>query len=680
MTRKQSVRLGAVAVALSVGAIAATWWSVSTPSEPIIDLADDGDGAPVGPHADIVAAHHAGHGQKALSGRYDIEANVSMASTIGDVQRDQRIAVSGQLHLGLPADRAAAAKGWVVGRAVGLKAEGDRDLAKRIGMAADGEASPDIDFALRVDERGEVVERRFAKHAAEGTRNLVALTAAAAQVVRPAAKRDAARWQTTENGASVSQYARYDRVDDEVLQKVWSRSRDGLDNPADANDDEPTGAALSTGKATLTYTGPVLQRVAIEQVVKVNLSLDPRVQQKHHVQTDVTMKLRSRVDAPLAVVVGGLAPESSFESLRPRVRAKPTTRGVQPILDASKTAQDKRDWHKRRKASNELAANINGNMAAKQDLRAMLWLGKAKADALRTAVEALGTTEDPTGRAMLAELIGDKAAPYTSRWHAIALMVTLRNPGKALVDVLMKVSHDETDDAYKTATAALAAVVHRARKKDPTAEKKAYGYMMRRATATFEVDHARRLGTLKEGARYKPNPLASGNPMLWVMALGNLGGEKVFKLVQPYLVDNRKSMRRHAIGAMRFIPTNPARLAIVKAMQRDPSPYNRRAAAETALYHPQYLMEEHVVRSMREDLHPEVQLGAAWTLAVWGVTAPALYQEIRNAAERADNKMLKKTLLEMAPHNTTNTHVDPMDAWKAKAKLQHPRLKAPEKP
>lgn len=594
------------------------------------------------------------HAQVAASGRYSVETRVALTDETGPLVSSQDVTLRATLDVRLPEDPEARAAGWVVGHLRGVSAEGDADLRKRLGMTAnvtDGAGADPTRFAFRVDSRGEVVERRFAKNARTGERNLVAAVTAAVQVVQPAETVAQAhdRWRTTEEGASTTQHAIYEDLGDGHVRKSWGRTQAQAESQTDTDGDDAKRdsamdeGAVSRGQARLHFDHGRLIRAVIAQRVVVDLAMHELARQRQEVRANTTVVLKG--PAPTvpgeSTSVGGMPKEAAFEQVGRRAKRAATGRGVADVLGASGRAHKARNWHARRNAAGELAANLAADPKVVDDVRAVLWGGKAKADALRTAVEGLGTAGNPASTALLTELIRDKRAPTNARWHGIALMVTLHGIDSTVVDALIAVSQDERDPVYKTASAALAAVVHRARKKAPMAEQRAYNYLLARAESCFALDH----GDIRPTGATES---ISQNPTLWVMALGNLGGAEIYPLIAPYLVDKRRWLRRHAIEALRFVPTNEARLAMIKAMQRDPSPYNRRLAAEKALYHPQYLMEEHVLRALREDRHPEVQLGAAWATAVWGVTTPGLYVEIRHAAERAVNEQLKKTLLQLA--------------------------------
>jgi hypothetical protein len=408
-----------------------------------------------------------------------------------------------------------------------------------------------------------------------------------------------------------------------------------------------------------------LAAAEIRQMVDVDLALHESVRQHQQVTIKTTLQRLGEAPANVSVVQPAkLTDESPLGgSHAARTKTAATGRSLTAILGSSAAASAKQDSFGRRSAAAELTANLEHNPQLLADLRKQLWTVGQAADAIRTQLEALAATPDGSGEAVIRALIADIQAPREARWHAMTLMLTLHKPEPSTLQALRQVADNDTDPLAGPGVLALAAQVHRGQTDGSLTDNSLLQYLLTKAELTFAADR---------GQTARPELAASGlqpsnNPKVWLVALGNLGGEQVYSQVAPYLVDQREGMRREAINSLRFVPTTTARIALLKALQKDPSPYARRAAAETALYHPQKYMEESVLRALKEDAHPEVQIGAAWTVAVWAVTAPGLYAEIKAAADRATNPNLKQILGQMAVGSISEVQAQ---AEAAKAALQ----------
>lgn len=580
-----------------------------------------------------------------LGGEYDVTVELAMDSEVATGRLSRGCSLSASLQLAAAAQDPAG--GWVVGRFAKFDGTGDKALLQSAGFV---QADPQVlraPFAVRLDATGAVLERRFDPRLPVGVRNLVASLAAGMQVVTPDAK-PAASWRASEPGASDTQYARYTDQGGGAIAKAWSRTRAEGDDAAPAQDAGKEDGVRANGLSRLQFSERGLTSMHYEHDLVADLTLHEKVPQRHQVRTviELTRKGGAPKELAAAVSLASLRTESQLDAAQRPAEAvrTPSGRSVEQILAASGDAQARRDWKIRREAAADLAATLAARPEQLAQVRAALWQGNLEGDALRTQVEALGYARTSRAADVLEEIAERKDAPYMTRHSVVTLAGSMADPSARMIKALQAIADDDADPVNAAAVLALGSQARLRDGDKPDIASRLRSHVLAKAAATFTVD---RSGVLS--GRHGDGVAPSSNPGVWLQSVGTVGGAEAWPLVEAYVVDQRDHMRLYAIEALRFIPLPAARLALAKAMQLDPRPENRRRAAEIALYQPQQAMEESVVRALREDPAPGVQIGAAHTLAVWGVTTPGLYQEIAGAAQRTTNPKVKKILEGLQP-------------------------------
>lgn len=643
--KNQAMMRRAVAGVVVVGgACAALIWLPLNTGDSLDDPADQ-------PASDVVEARTAippyrpARIRASLGGEYDVTMDLAMDSEVATGRQSRNCSLSGSLQLAVSSQDAAG--GWVVGRFAKLTATGDKTLLQSAGFI---QADPELlraPFAVRLDATGAVQERRFDPRLPVGARNLLATMVAGMQVVTPDPK-PAASWRASEPGASDTQYAVYTDQGGGAIAKAWSRTRPVEDSNAPAEEPGKDDSVRANGRSLLRFGDHGLASMRYDHNLTADLTLHEKVPQRHQVRTVIELTRKGNAPKGLAssVDLADLRTEDQLEKVqrRPEVARKPSGRSIDEIVADSGQAQARRDWKVRREAAADLAATLAARPAEIVKVREALWQGKLDGDALRTHVEGLGYARTAAASEVLEEIAERKDAPYMTRHSVVTLAGTMAQPSPRMVKALQAIANDESDPVFSAAVLALGAQARLRETDQPGLAARLRSHVMAKGKATFVLDRS----GLAPG-RHGEGPAPSTNPGVWLQAMGSLGGADVWPLVEPYVVDQRDHMRLYAIEALRFIPLPAARMALAKAMQLDPRPENRRRAAEIALYQPQQAMEESVVRALREDPAAAVQIGAAHTLAVWGVTAPGLYAEIAAASQRSMNPKVKKILDGLQP-------------------------------
>lgn len=565
------------------------------------------------------------HAQRNLPGFYKLQADFQLNQS-GAAQSNP-LHLEAHLLLANTAEHVAA--GWLAGEMTDVQVTASPELKRKLEVE---NLQKHYDFAVRVDETGAVTEQRFAAETPPGLRNVLTTLTANLQVTRePLAQQT---WTRVEPGADAPQPVKYRQIKANQLQREWARGT------AESAPDGPQGH----GHTLLTY-GPLgLQEATYVYALAVDLTLHESYPQQTSIHGQMVLKRLG--DAPEKKL--NLADLRTDAQLQPEPKAelvKPT-RTVQQLIEASGEAQQKGDWLARRTASRELAATLTTDPQKIPLLLQNLREPGLDGDALRTQVEALAGADTPQTHQAIATALLDPTVPYLAR-HSLATVVTfLAHPTPAVLDAAWKVALDPQSDIQAAAALGVAAQAKLHETDNPQLAAQLRAQILAQATAWLAGKKTpEQLQTLDERD-------------MWLQALGNMGGEDVWPLVAKWVTDKNDQRRLYAIEALRFVPVTAARVALAKAMQLDPYATNRRRAAEIALYHPQQVMQEPVVRALREDPSPKVRIGAAMALAVWAVTSPGLNAELAAAEAREVNPQTKQILADLQPE----TLVEPQTA------------------
>ncbi|MEY3012295.1 MAG: hypothetical protein RIT45_1030 [Pseudomonadota bacterium] len=158
---------------------------------------------------------------------------------------------------------------------------------------------------------------------------------------------------------------------------------------------------------------------------------------------------------------------------------------------------------------------------------------------------------------------------------------------------------------------------------------------------------------------HRPGKMATfGQAMAFLDALGNLGGEQVFKLIRPRTRHPDHQIRMTATMALRSVPTVAARMLIMDLMARDPDGWVRRSAVMAAAYHPAAIMIDPAHRALKEDVHANVRLAAAYNLAFWAYESPTLIEAVREAAQREPKPFVARAMRDLEPMLFRDTEGD----------------------
>lgn len=583
------------------------------------------------------------HGQRTLGGTYQMHMGLVADVHAPGQPAHAQMTLDSDLTLHAP-NSADAKEGWLVGRLTRVKFGGDATLRDQFGAKVAGDVRAfEQPFAIRFDTQGEVAEKRFAPELPQAARNLVSSLAAGLQVSR--GKSDPLReWTRNETGTTGLHRATYREPEHGRLIKSWQRAADG------------GSGVTGKGDLTVTYQGALLAQAAYRYLLVADLTLTPQVTQRYEYRTEATL-LRTN-DTPAgwvdAVVIADLRTDSQLQPPVRRAPTPPTGQPVQATLETSAKASAKLDWQGRRAAMRELAANLRADPKTLQEVATRLRQPGLEGDALRTLLEALATAETPEALAELTLLLADAKAPYYARHSAVTLVSTIGEPPAALLDQTRKLSLDPNSDVYLVATLALAAQARLQQDRDPALAETLRAELLIRAAAVLgPAAKAAGIGIGTGTKDASASTEMTHSASVWLKALANMGGDDIWPWVAPFLVSQEHRLRRDAVLALATLTLPAARIALAKSMQKDPDAHIRAEAASVALSHPQWALEEPVLRALREDPSPHVRTAAGYTVAVWAVTYPGLVAELQQAIAAELHPEAKKMLTGLLPEDVT---------------------------
>ena len=632
-------RTGVVAVVSFVLAALAVvacivWWPRAGVDH--ADVASSPGAAAVPAQVDASTGHlPQRHLQRTATGTYAMVLDVALDVVAGAKAERQELAFTAELQFAVPATPVG--RGWIAGRIRNLRADGDPKLARQFGATDDGVARRGFIFGLRTDPSGAIVDHRFEPGTPAPLRNAIQTLATGMQVV--AAKSGPARtWSGVEQTHGAALAMAYDTDDAGRVHKRWRRGT------PDSAPDGPEGE----GHSTLAFDAHGLVAAHYAYRLAVDLTLHSALVQKHAIAATLGLQRTAQSGFTpgepawaAAAQVQTLPTDAQLQPVPQQAATAPTPRTAAAVVAASEAAHAKRDWQARQAASGELKANLDSQPGMLAEVLAQLRLPGRDGNALRTLVDGLAYADNSLCRKAYVAAMTDATVPYLARHALVSAASFVAKPDAALLTALRKLAETNGHELQAAALLAWAAQGNLQRDRNPVLGSAIAEAILARATPWLQPE------TDVNGAQHKA--AAKDETDIWIEALGNLGGEEVWPLVEKWLVAKNERQRLHAIESLRFVPVPEARLALALAMQKDPRPRNRRRATEIAQYHPQAAMEEPVLRALRDDPAAAVRIGAAGTIAVWSVTSTGLLDELKEAEKRELVPHVKKVLAQLQP-------------------------------
>lgn len=636
--RKTSVAkwlLGAVVAASALGSL---WWLVAPTPATAPDgtpLASDLTEQPEGVRK-VLAALPKTHLQRAAQGSYRFRAALEVTASAGLSPLTRKLTVEAELALGT--DPASAGEGWSRGQLRNVRATGDASLQRELGF--DRLPSAPLDYAFRTETHGDTAELRYDAALPAGVRNLLHTATTGLQVTGTPGQQN---WQSIERTTDAELDIAYKQDAEGRIHKRWERKA------------AERGGPSGSGQATLAHDAQGLLTATYAYQLAVDLTLHESVPQQQ--QVSVKLDLNRQVAGKVlkdTKALGELATDAQL-AIRERPaasRPKDSGRSWGQLAEATTTASTSRDWQAQNVAKAELKDKVAHDPAALQGLLEALRQPGLQGEQLRTLVEALAYTNTDLGREAYAAAMQSSDVPYVARHALVSAASFVAEPTEPVLGALRTIFTTPKHELQAAAAMAFAAIAHTQVERNTAIGVAMQEEVLQRAAVWLAGPEAPK-------PEIQPEALAHDERDMWIQALGNLGGTAAWPLLAPYLVAQSDWLRLHAVESLRFVQLPAARMALAKAMLLDPSERNRRMAAETAAYHPRSAMQEPVVRALREDPAAVVRIGAAGTVAVWGITSPALNAELTAAAERENNADVKDILVGLQPKllaDTTGGH------------------------
>ncbi|MCO4762118.1 MAG: hypothetical protein KC502_11475 [Myxococcales bacterium] len=627
-----------------------------------------------------------------LAGRYALTYRMTMSAPTARGQASGEMSIAAELEIA-----AGPKAGWLVGRLVQPLVKADPRLAGQMGTSASQPgAGFDAAFALQFDEDGAITELRHGAKAPSGARSLLSGLLRGLQVVRTEDDVGSKRWQLVEPGPDGDRDVTF-VLDGAKLTKTWRVSElgsvEGARAPMNADGtvrmvfargfmahatyDLNVDADLSMGAGKARYVGGV--RASLKRIGVASADWAASV--------DLDMLERGlgakRIQAP-----------------RPKIVV---TKGatVASLVQAASSAASQRNSRVRRSAMQQIATLIQQNPARAAVVAELVRHPKPGIER-RTLVEALASSNTAAAKAEMSSLIDDPEVDPEARADVATVTTFMTHPGPKILKSL----EQQLSGAGRSrlGTASLWALAGQARmqadrnadlsaklsamlltranatlgpaaapllKEDDTAvtdKKPAFGAFRSRAMAagakTLEpVSTGTKPGmgglgeddpTVGPGGSGKKAPALSddatrGQVDAWLDALGTIGGEQVLPLIKPFLHHPYHQIRMTAVFALRFVHTSAGRIEIVNRMALDSDGWVRRSAVMAARYQPMGPFLQPVQRALREDIHPNVRLAAAYNLAVWAHKAPTLMAHVRKAADREPKALVARAMRDLEP-------------------------------
>ena len=514
---------------------------------------------------------------------------------------------------------------WVVGRIRDLSVKGTPDFVTRFGVGANP-AREVHRFAAEVDETGEITQLRFDKTMPFGLRNTIATALYGLAVARDGADAQD-RWSRIEaDGNGGSRLVSYAKTE-ATVSKSWEYGTT-VHAP-----DAPPGR----GETRLTYDAHGLQAATCHYTRKVGFG---------------TRGVGDTSVAGLPTLARATPPEDAeewVESVDPTELVPPNKEAlpapsppaaaladsIDGFLDLASSAHHGRRFNERVAVVRSFAEWLAADDARVVELAARLGAGESDPDRLRVLSEALTLAGTGAAQDAHAAAIANPATPADVRFSLVVAVTFHEQPGEALVTALLQQLELPEIALRLPAALALAAQANLQADRFPSLATQLSALILERAVAALQPP---------EGAA----PVPVEEQRMWLRALGNRGGKDIWSIVQPYLKAQDGDSRWFAIEALRFVRMPAARQALAAAILAEPYARNRRAAVETAMYHPQQAMQGPVLKALMDDPHGSVRLGAAYAVAAWSVVTPALQTALDEAVAREVNPQVKEILTGLA--------------------------------
>lgn len=635
---KRSVSRWLLGAVVAASAVTSLWWLLAPAPATAPDgtpLAEDLAVQPdVVRHA--LAALPERHLQRAAQGAYRFRAELEVTASAGLAPRTRKLTVEAELALG--ADPASVGDGWSHGQLRRVRTTGDASLQRELGL--DRLSDRPADYAFRTEPHGDAVELRYDAALPRGVRNLLHAATTGLQVTGTPGQ---GSWQSIERTTDAEVDIAYRQDETGKIHKRWERKASERGGPS------------GSGEASLEHDALGLRHATYAYALAVDLTLHESVQQQQ--QVAVQLELKRQVGGQVLKDTKALGELATDEQLAIRERPAPSRprdsgRSWSQLVDDTTSAGTRRDWQAQNVAKAELKDKVAHDPAALQGLLQALRQPGLQGEALRTLVEALAYANTDAGRLAYASAMQSPDVPYVARHALVSAASFVAEPTEPVLGALRAILTTPKHELQAAAAMAFAAIAHTQVERNTALGPLMQEEVLQRAAVWLAGPEAPK-------PEIQPEALAHDERDLWIQALGNLGGKAAWPLLAPYLVAQSDWLRLHAIESLRFVQLPAARMALAKAMLLDPRERNRRMAAETAAYHPRSAMQEPVVRALREDPDPVVRIGAAGTVAAWGITSPGLNAEITAAAERENNADVKRILVGLQPQllvDTTGGH------------------------
>ena len=565
------------------------------------------------------------------AGRYALEFS-SRVHTAGVQGGKELIQVSAQGQLQLTALPGATGEVWLAGRARGARLQANA-LALRVSDLG-SEQSPlaiDADFAARVDTEGRVLEVRFAPGLPTGIQAMWTGVMRDLQFVVPPAS-SAGSWKADEANLNAEFTSSYQRQPDGSYAKRWSVATDG----------EKGKGALFTGQGDGRFAfadGHV--RDARMEMSGGGRGLADVEMPRYTAQ--VSLRWLGPADAAWSRQVKPKQMVAFAGQTRPgreaKVPALPLSEFEAKVEAASagKKLQDRAD--KRR----HLTAVLRRDASVAQEVRTRLASGQLAEPVERTYIEAMVMADTPATQEAMVSLASDEAIDHRLVLQVLSGSLFFSHPGPAYVGALEQLSQDRQRSQRANASLlTLGAAVRATANDDPAEAERLHRKMLDRATPRILSGQ---VGIDAPGAMIDLNPADSRERASWLDGLGNAGQPEAASLVAQALQDENEMVRKSAAQALRFMPAKAVKSAMIKAMKQEESIFVREALLLAARYHGPEHQLDLVTKALRGDESEYVRLGAAYTVAVWTMEAPALNQVLQQALAGEKSSKVKESLL-----------------------------------
>ncbi len=525
-----------------------------------------------------------------------------------------------------------------------------------------------------------------------GARHLVAGLLYGLQLVQPALEVGKASWTVREPDVDGKVEARYD-LRTGGLNKSWFSKGIGTEVAK-----EDKSHVSSQGRCESELADGRIQRALYNLEVRADLGLgaaearyDGDVKATLQREADVAGDWAKGID--LAALEIGLGARR-LQAPRPIVNVRDGA-SVGSLIAAASAASAKEDSKARRAARQELAVMIQRKPALARDVAQILRQDRPDVER-RSLIEALASSDTAEAKAEMASIINDASLQTSLRADVATGTTFMPRPGEGLLNSLR--SQSEQAGVSRLGTASLYALSGQARMQPEAllAARLSAELQARALIALSEAGAALEAKTVankqsEESAKGKlplqapvavaaeavavdapvggvkapvtgievgkggPLPAApaktvtAGQAIAWLDAVGTLGGDAVRVLITPWHHHPEHQVRMTAAFALRFVHTLEGRQKLVDILNHDPDGWVRRSAVMAMRFHPMAPFIDPVKRALKEDVHPNVRLAAAYNLSVWSTEAPALIEAVRAAAKREPKEFVQRAMEDLEP-------------------------------